>query len=82
MRVENATVTFDVNVYNGIESSVNKGQVTSDTKGFFRISGYHGESLGFMPHKEGYIIATYGYLFKIFSHGARVVCYLTQGNPK
>jgi hypothetical protein len=56
--VGNASISFDVRINNGLESTVKRGQVFSDAKGFFIISGYHGESLGFMPHKEGYVTAS------------------------
>jgi len=56
--VGNASINFDVRIYNGLESTVKRGQVISDANGFFKISGYHGESLGMMPHKEGYAVAS------------------------
>jgi hypothetical protein len=62
--VGNASISFDVRVMNGFESTVKRGQVISDSKGFFKISGYHGQDLGFMPHKEGYALASSNTYFK------------------
>src|SRR5579859_3458441 len=58
--VANAAVNFNVRVYNGIESTVKRGQVTTDANGQFTISGYKGESLGLVPAKAGYALATTG----------------------
>lgn len=65
--VGNASISFDVRVYNGFESTVKRGQVVSDANGFFKISGYHGQDLGFMPHKDGYALASPNTSFK-YSH--------------
>ena len=54
--VANATVTFGVRIYNGYESTVKSGEVTSDANGLFTISGYKGESLGLGVKKEGYAL--------------------------
>jgi hypothetical protein len=62
--VANATINFDVRVNNGVESTVHRGQVVSDAKGFFNISGYHGESLGVMPQQVGFAVATRSTFFK------------------
>ena len=62
--VANASISFDVRIYNGFESTVKRGQVVSDGKGFFKISGFHGESLGFMPHKDGYTLNSPNTYFK------------------
>jgi hypothetical protein len=65
--VANAAVNFNVRVYNGMESTVKRGQVTTDVNGQFNISGYKGESLGLVPAKAGYALATGDTLFK-YSH--------------
>jgi hypothetical protein len=52
--VANATVNFGVRIYNGYESTVKSGQITSDANGLFTISGYRGESLGIGVQKSGY----------------------------
>jgi hypothetical protein len=65
--VDNATVNFSVRVINGQESTVKRGQVTTDGNGFFSINGYRGQALGVMPEKSGYVIATADTLFK-YSH--------------
>jgi hypothetical protein len=52
------TVKFSVRVYNGSESTVRRGQVVSDANGLFTISGYKGESLGVIPEKAGYALAS------------------------
>jgi hypothetical protein len=65
--VANATVNFSVSVYNGYESTEKRGQVITDDKGFFTITGYKGQDLGVMPKKTGYVLATTGTLFK-YSH--------------
>ncbi|HEX3800373.1 MAG TPA: Ig-like domain-containing protein [Verrucomicrobiae bacterium] len=58
--VANATVNFDVRVYNGTESTVKRGQVMTDADGFFTVSGYRGQELGLVPKKMGYVLATTG----------------------
>lgn len=65
--VAGATVNFSVRVYNGYESTVNRGQVVSDGTGGFTISGYKGESLSRLsldPEKHGYALSSVGTLFK------------------
>jgi hypothetical protein len=62
--VGNASISFDVRVMNGFESTVKRGQVVSDSNGFFTISGYHGQDLGFMPHKDGYALGSTSTYFK------------------
>src|SRR5271170_6622587 len=61
--VADATVSFNVRVMNGSESTVNRGQVMTDGNGFFTISGYTGQDLGLVPQKPGYVLATTGTLF-------------------
>jgi hypothetical protein len=65
--VTDATVSFNVRVMNGQESTVNRGQVMTDGNGFFIILGYTGQDLGLVPHKPGYVLATTDTLFK-YSH--------------
>ncbi len=65
--VANAAVNFSVRVMNGQESTVNRGEVTTDDNGFFTITGYRGQDLGLMPQKTGYMLAMTGTLFK-YSH--------------
>jgi hypothetical protein len=62
--VGNAQVAASVQVYNGLRSGVDRFSVTSDANGFFRISHGKGESLGLMPKKEGYALASTRTLFK------------------
>lgn len=52
--VADALVNFGVRINNGAESTVKRGQVTSDANGAFTISGYKGESLGLGVEKRGY----------------------------
>jgi hypothetical protein len=56
--VPDVTVNVSVQIDNGIEAEIKKGQITSDANGFFKVSGYHGESLGLMPQKAGYALGT------------------------
>jgi hypothetical protein len=65
--VADATVSFNVRVMNGQESTVNRGQVMTDGNGFFTISGYTGQDLGLVPQKPGYVLATTSTFFK-YSH--------------
>src|SRR6185437_5981640 len=65
--VADATINFGVRIYNGSNSTVKHGQVTTDGNGFFTIKGYHGQELGLAPHKAGYSLATTETLFK-YSH--------------
>ncbi len=65
--VANAAVNFSVRVYNGMESTVKRGQVMTDGNGYFTISGYKGESLALVPAKAGYTLATTGTVFR-YSH--------------
>jgi hypothetical protein len=56
--VADATVAFEVRVYNGYESTVDRGQAGTDANGLFTIAGYKGESLSLVPKKAGYAIAS------------------------
>ena len=53
-----ASINFDVRIMNGIDSTVERGQAHSDSKGFFSISGYHGQDLNMVPRKEGYVLSS------------------------
>jgi hypothetical protein len=65
--IPGVAVNFSVRVYNGVESTVKRGQVMTDGSGLFTISGYNGESLSLVPEKSGYVLATTDTLFK-YSH--------------
>ncbi len=65
--VENATINFCIQVYSGTESGVERGRVITDANGQFSIKGYRGESLGLVPIKAGYALATTITLFR-YSH--------------
>jgi hypothetical protein len=66
--VPSAVVDFSVQVINGHENTTKRGQVVSDSNGFFTISpGYKGQNLALVPQKVGYVLATTGTLFW-FSH--------------
>ena len=54
----NTPVNFDVRVYSGFRSGVDRGTVVTDTNGFFKISGYTGERLWIVPRVAGYAIAS------------------------
>ena len=65
--VANAAVNFSIRIYNGTESTVKRGQVMADDKGFFSITGYKAQDLGLGPQKAGYVLATADTFFK-YSH--------------
>jgi hypothetical protein len=54
----NVPVNFDVRVHNGFRSTVDRGAVTTDKTGTFKISGYSGERLWVVPRIAGYAIAS------------------------
>ena len=56
--IANATVNFGVRIINGYESTVKRGQVTSDANGLFTISGYKGQDLGIGVEKSGYVFVS------------------------
>jgi hypothetical protein len=56
--VSDAVVNFDVQVMNGYETTVRRGQVMSDANGLFTISGYKGQDLGIAVKKEGYALVS------------------------
>jgi hypothetical protein len=62
--VVGAQITGDIRIYNGIQSTVEHLKTVSDANGFFQLKGDKGESIGLMPHKDGYVLATTGTEFK------------------
>lgn len=62
--VGGAQIAASVRIYNGVQSTVEHLATTSDGNGFFQIKGGKGESLGIMPKKDGYVLATSGTEFK------------------
>lgn len=62
--VVGAQIAADVRIYNGVQSTVNHLKAVSDGNGFFQIEGGKGESLGVVPKKEGYVLATTDTYFK------------------
>ncbi len=56
--VAHASVNFEVRVHNGFRSGVERGTVSSDNNGFFKISGYSGARLFVTPLMDGYAIAS------------------------
>ena len=59
-----AQITASERIYNGVQSTVERFTTMSDGNGFFQIKGDKGESLGIMPKKEGYVLATTSTEFK------------------
>jgi hypothetical protein len=62
--VAGAEVTGSIIIYNGVRAGSEKVVVTSDGNGFFQINHGKGESLGIMPRKAGYTLATSDTEFK------------------
>ncbi|HTD67244.1 MAG TPA: hypothetical protein VK846_12005 [Candidatus Limnocylindria bacterium] len=62
--VSGADVTGNTIIYNGTKSGSMVVSTTSDANGFFQINAGKGESLGIMPKKQGYALATKGTEFK------------------
>jgi len=56
--VVGAQITGSTIVYNGVHSGANRYITTSDVNGSFTLEAGKGESLGIMPKKEGYVLAT------------------------
>ena len=56
--VVGAQIAGNTIIYNGVKSGAEHVSTTSDANGFFQINAGKGESLGIMPHKEGYALAT------------------------
>jgi hypothetical protein len=59
-----AQITANVRIYNGVQSTAEHLTTVSDGNGMFQIQGGKGESLGIMPKKEGYVLATTSTEFK------------------
>jgi len=62
--VSDAQIAANLRIYNDVQSTVEHLTTMSDGNGFFQIKGGKGESLGIMPKKEGYVLATTGTEFK------------------
>jgi hypothetical protein len=62
--VAGAEVNLSIQYENASDRGIKRGQVTSDGNGFFTISGYTGATLGIMPKKPGYALATTGTSFR------------------
>jgi hypothetical protein len=62
--VSGAQIVANVRIYNDVQSTVEHLTVMSDGNGFFQIKGGKGESLGIVPKKEGYVLATTSTEFK------------------
>jgi hypothetical protein len=56
--VVGAEITGSVQVYNGTRSGIHRFAATSDGDGLFQLRGGKGESMGVMPRKEGYVLAS------------------------
>ncbi len=65
--VVGAQVAGNTIIYNGMKTGSGHVSTTSDANGLFKIDAGKGESLGIMPKKEGYVLATTGTAFK-YSH--------------
>jgi len=65
--VAGANVNFSIGHEDLSGAGEKRGQTTSDSNGFFTISGYKGADLGIMPAKAGYTLATTSTYFK-YSH--------------
>lgn len=59
-----AAINFSIQYEDANSSGIHRGQVMSDGNGFFTISGYKGQTLGIMPQKAGYTLATTGTSFR------------------
>jgi hypothetical protein len=62
--VVGAQIAANERIYNDVQSTVEHLTTMSDGNGMFQIKGGKGESLGIMPKKEGYVLATTGTEFK------------------
>jgi len=56
--VVNAEIAASIRIFNGVQSTVKRFSVASDANGFFHINEGKGESLGLMPRKDGYALAS------------------------
>jgi len=61
--VVGAEITGSTIIYNGTESGGKRVSTVSDDNGFFHLDAGKGESLGVMPRKQGYALATTGTFF-------------------
>lgn len=78
--VTGAQIVASVRIYNGVQSTVERFSVTSDANGLFQINHGKGESLGLMPQKLGYALATTGTEFR-YSHLEEHPYVPDAGNP-
>lgn len=62
--VAGAEVTGTTTINNGASVGANRVTATSDANGFFQLDAGKGESLGIMPRKAGYALATTGTEFR------------------
>ncbi len=62
--VAGAEITGSTIVYNGTVAGGQRVVATSDANGFFQLKAGNGESLGLMPRKSGYVLATTNTAFK------------------
>ena len=62
--VVGAEITGSTIIYNGVRMGGQKVVTTSDANGFFQLNAGKGESLGIMPKKAGYTLATADTEFK------------------
>jgi hypothetical protein len=62
--VAEAQVTGTTSINNGTSVGANRVTVASDNNGFFQLDAGKGESLGIMPKKAGYVLATTGTEFR------------------
>jgi hypothetical protein len=62
--VVGAQIAASVRIYNGVQSTVEHLTIVSDGNGMFQIKSGKGESLGIMPKKAGYVLATTSTYFK------------------
>src|SRR6266496_1384291 len=50
----NRQIDFNIQYNDGYSAGVKNGQTSSDSDGYFRITGYRGKSLSITPHIPGY----------------------------
>ena len=65
--VSGAEVTGSTIIYNGTRAGSERASTISDANGFFKLDIGKGESLGIVPKKAGYVLATTSTFFK-YSH--------------
>ena len=78
--VVGAEITGSTIIYNGVRAGSERVVATSDANGFFQLNAGKGESLGIMPKKAGYALATTGTEFK-YSHLDEHPYVPDAGNP-